>query len=646
MKLKKIRAQNFMSFRELKIDIPDSGLYFIAGEIEDSDLTNSNGAGKSAIFEALCFGLFGATIRNAEKDDIINWKMNKNCNVNVEFTDNNDTEYLVRRFRGDEKSGNSLLFYKTPKNDVIKEITLSSARETQILIESVLGMNWLVFSSAIIFGERAQRFVEARDAEKKEIFDEILLLQKFQEAQRYAKDNVKEIDHNIEIIEIKISSFQSVVVSFQGEEKRIIDELEKITKIRKDSEKEIKLLDENLINLSEILKTKRDTLKIYEDEYNNAVKENSAIYNHIRELDKQKVDKLSPISTAVITTKTFIISLDRKINDINRQIDSVDKLTAGTKCSSCGQEITKFSKEEVFNHYQIELKKLLQEKNSYVDELKKHENIYVIENSYWEKQLNEATSVKRQLDDIVQEKKNIISCLTEKIGALGLEMVINENQIKEIKNELQIREETLIAEKNRITEQLKQKKEEMVVLISEIEKFRGNRLYYEFWERGFGNKGIKSFLLDEVLPLLNEKVSFYASALLGENVTIRFDTQMSLKTKDEVRDIFNVKVIRGDQVKNYASYSGGEKKRIDVAILMSLQNLIHQRTMCQYNIVVFDEIFDALDKTGIEIAAELLKEEAKEKAIFVISHSSELKDFFDNVWIVKKDKNEVSTLEI
>ena len=62
--------------------------------------------------------------------------------------------------------------------------------------------------------------------------------------------------------------------------------------------------------------------------------------------------------------------------------------------------------------------------------------------------------------------------------------------------------------------------------------------------------------------------------------------------------------------------------------------------------VIFDEVFDALDRTGIERVINLLNEESKTKAIFVISHLQELEDYFDNCIRVFKNKEGFSEVEV
>ena len=108
---------------------------------------------------------------------------------------------------------------------------------------------------------------------------------------------------------------------------------------------------------------------------------------------------------------------------------------------------------------------------------------------------------------------------------------------------------------------------------------------------------------------------------------------------------FNVKLFKSDgRQTKYKSYSSGEKGRIDSAILLALQSLVFERAGSCSNIVIFDEVFEHLDTVGIERAVNLLSEEAKDKAIFVVSHHNEFQDYFDNFITIRKKKG-ISVLE-
>jgi DNA repair exonuclease SbcCD ATPase subunit len=77
---------------------------------------------------------------------------------------------------------------------------------------------------------------------------------------------------------------------------------------------------------------------------------------------------------------------------------------------------------------------------------------------------------------------------------------------------------------------------------------------------------------------------------------------------------------------------------------LALQDLIASRATKVWKLMVFDEIVDALDATGIQNLIDMLKSIASDTAIYIISHSSDLKQFFDDCMLVVKE-NGVSRLE-
>jgi len=108
-----------------------------------------------------------------------------------------------------------------------------------------------------------------------------------------------------------------------------------------------------------------------------------------------------------------------------------------------------------------------------------------------------------------------------------------------------------------------------------------------------------------------------------------------------VRYRIELQVVNGSGGESYLANSGGERRRIDVAVLCALQDLVRSRKGNDTNVLFLDEIFDTLDGAGIEAVVYLLSNfiHSAEDSIFVISHSSELKPYFDRViTLVKENK--------
>jgi DNA repair exonuclease SbcCD ATPase subunit len=96
--------------------------------------------------------------------------------------------------------------------------------------------------------------------------------------------------------------------------------------------------------------------------------------------------------------------------------------------------------------------------------------------------------------------------------------------------------------------------------------------------------------------------------------------------------------------KEYESLSGGEKQKLDVLIQLSLRDLIIQTSGIEANLVVFDEIFDALDQTGCESLLNVITELGL--TVYSITHRKELNIPYDKRLVVVKEENGIAHLEI
>jgi DNA repair exonuclease SbcCD ATPase subunit len=161
--------------------------------------------------------------------------------------------------------------------------------------------------------------------------------------------------------------------------------------------------------------------------------------------------------------------------------------------------------------------------------------------------------------------------------------------------------------------------------------------HYNFWANAYGNQGIKSVLLDSVTPFLNKRANGYLSKLADSSITVTFNTQTET-AKGEKRDKFSVEVTNNNGDDEYKGNSNGEKRRIDIAVNMSLQDLVSSRTNKSIDLIVYDECFEGLDSVGCESVVELLKEKARVfGSVFVITHNDNLKQLFSNSVTVTKD---------
>ena len=148
-----------------------------------------------------------------------------------------------------------------------------------------------------------------------------------------------------------------------------------------------------------------------------------------------------------------------------------------------------------------------------------------------------------------------------------------------------------------------------------------------FWEKAFSESGLVKYVIRNILSYFNGKVNFYLSHLSKGNFFIEFD--------EELRE----KVMHNGQEISYISLSGGEKRKIGIAVMLGLQQLLTISHNDNSNLMFFDEVAENLDQDGLDGLYILLSELKKEKSLFVITHNNYLKSLMDNVRTLTIIKN-------
>ena len=102
-------------------------------------------------------------------------------------------------------------------------------------------------------------------------------------------------------------------------------------------------------------------------------------------------------------------------------------------------------------------------------------------------------------------------------------------------------------------------------------------------------------------------------------------------------DEITIKIIDDGQETEYKTLSGGGKRRVDLAIILAIRDLVNERSGNRSNIFVADEVFDSLDVSGVKKSMHILMDAFKDSQVFLISHDTSLKDAFDNKQVLGLD---------
>ena len=168
----------------------------------------------------------------------------------------------------------------------------------------------------------------------------------------------------------------------------------------------------------------------------------------------------------------------------------------------------------------------------------------------------------------------------------------------------------------------KEQLKECVLKISHARnvKIESNKKYeiMRFWEKAFSEQGIIKYIIRNVLSYFNDRINYYLSFLASQGYYLEFDDELSEK------------ILVSDKLVHYISLSGGEKRKINLSVLLALKVLLSFTDKNQLDVIFFDEVAENLDEEGIQGLHQLLNEIKKSKNVFVITHNKHLKTLLDS----------------
>ena len=226
---------------------------------------------------------------------------------------------------------------------------------------------------------------------------------------------------------------------------------------------------------------------------------------------------------------------------------------------------------------------------------------------------DESTAVESAIERLTNIAEGIRSHTTE-LSANNREITRLQGQIRALETDiatLNSREGDLGEANKKLASQLGEK-ESLTERKLEINE---QRIYYEACSEMLKDTGIKTKIIKEYLPVMNTLVNKYLQ-VLDFFVQFNLDENFNETIKSRHRDAFN-----------YASFSEGEKQRIDLALLFTWRQIAKMKNSAATNLLILDETFDSsLDHDGVENLMKILGSLDEDSNIFVISHKGDLLD--------------------
>ena len=455
----------------------------------------------------------------------------------------------------------------------------SSVEQQKYLEQSILGLNYKSFTQVVVLGSSCfVPFMQLTPPNRREVIEDLLDIRIFSTMNGILKEKCKLIRESIREVEYQFELAKNKVETQQALIEHLKEQSNANTSRRK---AEIENLEIEIKDITKSVDEDLELSKSYEDslkEYANV----DASLSQLRIYESRFKDK----------QKAF--KKEYKFFESNEH------------CPTCQQAIT----EELRTN----------KKSGITDQLT---------------QIETATEqLKGELDDIlvkISNKNEIVQELSKTQQAISeaqREIQYRKRQIKAI--EKKIDEATgsnssLKKEKDKLKQLAKDGLKVEESLLDE-KKVRDN---YNTVTNMLRDTGIKSTIIKKYLPIMNQLINRYLKEL-DFYVSFELDENFLETIKSRFRDEFS-----------YASFSEGEKMRIDLALLFTWRTIAKMKNSANTNLLILDEIFDSsLDVSGTDDFLKILHTVSDKTNVFVISHKTEsLQDKFASTLSVEKKQN-------
>lgn len=522
-----------------------------------------NGAGKSALFESILWALFGKTPRGLDSRDVIRYGADT-AQVILHLTYQGH-KYVVTRTV--TPTAHTLVYDKDGAH-----YEFPSLKEAQQALHKELGYINVKLLEQTFYLKQYDNdtFLYLTDSKQKDILEDILGLTIFEHVYDILKDTYDRIQNLMLQHEQELSKVH-VLIQNTSSYIAILD-----------AQKESLQKSKPTIKKSE-LQNKLTVLNAKLQEYNEQLQQ---VLDQERKLTEELnllAQQAQQIKSSVSMDTAFILKLYTYAVNTNT-------------CPVCNQHIPTETKERMTKS----ITKLQQQMQStQIEEIKTQLRDVQLE-----------LSTVRQRED---KLRNLISTIEQEINkleALKKEVTAHVSELDKLVLRINDKQQRLDALRSQLV-QFKQRIQ-ATNLVSVVELVRA-------LIDAFGPQGIKNNILDEYVTLLNRYINDVLQYILPY-ITIKVSTYRYTKDK-QLRRKLTLQIFYNDTETTLQALSGGERKRLEIATILALRRVVELLGRFRSNIIIFDEMFDQLDASGIERVIEYLRTYNDKESLFLISHS-------------------------
>ena len=441
---------------------------------------------------------------------------------------------------------------------------LANNRDYQEYLEKViLKLNYKSFTQIVLLGNSSfEPFMQLKQSDRRTIVEDLLDIQIFSSMNGILKTKSSELKSNLQ----------------DNENQRELNRSK--TKMQIDYIERLEQDNESIILL------KGQEIQNYENQKKNKTESLNTLHDEILELNEHMISE-NKIQTKNSEFNTFHNKIELKLKHEEKELKFYEK---NSTCPSCKQDIAdEFKKERI-----IDISKGIDEKKDGLDKI-------VSEIDILEQQLKEFQAYGNQ----ITEKNKNLAGIESSIQSLDANIERTRKEIAGLSDKKII--------DNSEKEVLSSLEKELTRLSTEYSKLCDEKQLYGYANELLRDTGIKTKIIKQYVPIINKYVNKYLNEL-DFLINFSIDENFNETIQSPYRDEFS-----------YASFSEGEKMRIDLALLFTWRMVAKLKNSVNTNLLILDEVFDSsLDAEGTDAFLKIINTLDADTNVFVISHKGEI----------------------
>jgi len=616
--------------------VAKSGLMLLNG-MHNCDYADSNGAGKSSIYLALLWCLYGYTGDQTAKE-VVN-KDSDYCQVSATFVIHG-IPYTITRTR--EKSTTELLFMKNGKirgdNKDVRSVQADIIKELGVPLETFL-------LTLVSDGEHS--FITLNDAKQKKLMEGLL---EFDVS--HLKGGTQNRSGEIALRQQEINTLLSnKTAAAEASDGLIQTAADNVTVCAKALDKVRLHVDQERTRLSGELEWAKNEAQVRRQAQSEASKQ------HSETLQKLEANH-SFLRTASNNYGKWMRERTRYEITMQERVQQYEAILSTTvNCDRCGLPFTPDSKNFYFqklkaDHAQEQATHRLRvgECNTQLQASR----TYLVNNQWIQGDDPRATDkiYKDLIQDVTNKKEAELQAMQQITDQHAPGIAEIDNKVIELNGKLtacttelskaQYAHDQAVSQHNRLLNQKQQQQDAVDAeeLLSERHKLEHEQTVLEAVEKAYRKDGLPAYIISNHLPAVESLANQYLCELSPSALQIT----LRVRGADESRSgSLLVTATNTEGAESYAGLSKGEKKRIEVVLMLALRRVVVDNHF-DPGILFLDELIDGVDAKGMQAMIEFLTELSKETQIIVISHKQAMDSYFQDVVTIVRERGKDTIL--